>query len=151
MICANILCWVSLTTAISLQAAHQPIETTVVDHPSSSDSEIWQQIMSEEESARRLPRRRVAARVAVDEGPSTVISIHVPTSTTSKRAASTPAAASGPLPSPMDSLPVTFSDDASGKCPAFIQSFLADDTFKSCYPFSMLLQVSLTMSQQRFL
>lgn len=150
MIFANTLCWVSLTTAISLQAAHQPIETEVVDRPSSSDTEIWQQIMSEEESARRLPRKRVAARAAADQGPSTVISIHVPTSTTSKRAAATPAAALGPLPSPMDSMPVTFSDDTSGKCPAFIQSFLADNTFKSCYPFAMLLQVSLKITQQRF-
>ncbi|KAK8048437.1 hypothetical protein PG994_010167 [Apiospora phragmitis] len=96
---------------------------------------------AQEESARRLPRRKVAARAADQEqGSSTVISIEVPTSTTSKRAAKTAAAATGPLPSPMDSLPTTFSDDASGKCPAFIQSFLADNTFKSCYPFSMLLQ-----------
>ncbi|KAK7949752.1 hypothetical protein PG996_000340 [Apiospora saccharicola] len=148
MIFANTLCWVSLTTAISLQAAHQPIETSVVDRPSSSDTEIWQQIMSEEESARRLSRKRVVARAAVDQGPSTVISIHVPTSTTSKRAAPTPAAALGPLPSPMDSMPVDFADDASGNCPAFIQSFLADKTFKSCYPFSMLLQKSLVSLTQ---
>ncbi|KAK8090199.1 hypothetical protein PG997_005160 [Apiospora hydei] len=141
MIFANTLCWVSLTTAISLQASRPPIETPAVDRlPSSSDSEQWQQIMSEEESARRLPRRKVAARAA-DQGSTTVISIEVPTSTTSKRSAVTPAAATGPLPSPMDSLPTTFPDDVTGKCPAFIQSFLADNTFKSCYPFSMLLQV----------
>ena len=153
MIFANTLCWVSLTTAISLQAPHQSAETLVVARPSSPDSEQWQQqIMSEEESpARRLPRRRVAARAA-DQGSTTVISIEVPTSTTSKRAAAaTPAAATGPLPSPMDSVPSTFSADSSSNCPAFIQSFLADSTFKSCYPFSMLLQVSLkTLSQQRF-
>ncbi|KAK8019302.1 hypothetical protein PG990_004440 [Apiospora arundinis] len=143
MIFANTLCWVSLTTAISLQAPQQPIETLVVDHSSPPDSEQWQQIMSEEEPARRLPRRRVAARAAdQEEGSTTVISIQVPTSTTSKRAAAaTPAAATGPLPSPMDSVPSTFSDDGSTNCPNFIQSFLADKTFKSCYPFSMLLQV----------
>ncbi|KAK8114864.1 C6 transcription factor, partial [Apiospora kogelbergensis] len=128
MIFANTLCWSA--------------ETLVVARPSSPDSEQWQQqIMSEEESpARRLPRRRVAARAA-DQGSTTVISIEVPTSTTSKRAAAaTPAAATGPLPSPMDSVPSTFSADSSSNCPAFIQSFLADSTFKSCYPFSMLLQ-----------
>ncbi|OAA54122.1 hypothetical protein SPI_09056 [Niveomyces insectorum RCEF 264] len=51
----------------------------------------------------------------------------------------TTAVPSSPLPKPFDSsLASNFSDN----CPSFINSFLTDPTFKSCYPFSLLLQGS---------
>lgn len=47
---------------------------------------------------------------------------------------------SSPLPSIFDSsLASNFSADSA--CPAFINSFLTNPTFKKCYPFSLLLQV----------
>jgi len=49
-----------------------------------------------------------------------------------------------PLPSPFDtSLGNNFT---SSSCPAFFNSFLGNSTFKSCLPFSLLLQVSCYQS-----
>jgi hypothetical protein len=58
-------------------------------------------------------------------------------------ASTTSVAAASPLPSPLDgSISSNFTNIATSKCPAFLNSFLTNPTFKQCYPFSMLLQVS---------
>ncbi|KAI1815284.1 hypothetical protein GGS20DRAFT_353176 [Poronia punctata] len=53
----------------------------------------------------------------------------------------TPTESASPLPSPFDgALAANFSNDQT--CPNFINAFLSDPTFKSCYPVSLLLQGS---------
>lgn len=64
------------------------------------------------------------------------------TSTTTGTAAqgeTTPASPTSPLPEPLDG---NLSTNMTNDCAAFIEGFLAAPTFKQCYPFSMLLQVS---------
>ncbi|KAJ9137258.1 C6 zinc finger domain containing protein [Pleurostoma richardsiae] len=69
----------------------------------------------------------------------TVVSTVTPASSTSTSSTSTTEAS--PLPSPFDGgLSSNFTGD--GSCPSFINWFLADATFKQCYPFSLLLQSS---------
>ncbi|KAI0390801.1 hypothetical protein F5Y17DRAFT_468659 [Xylariaceae sp. FL0594] len=69
---------------------------------------------------------------------STSISTSKSTSTT---ATTTTTAAASPLPSPFDgALAANFSSGQT--CPNFINAFLSDPTFKSCYPVSLLLQGS---------
>lgn len=68
-----------------------------------------------------------------------------PAATTTVRIAVSKAATPSPLPSPLDgSISANFSTSDSGTnpCPAFLNSFLTNPTFKQCYPFSLLLQVS---------
>lgn len=74
-------------------------------------------------------RRRAKA-----ESETTTVSIPVPSTTT---------LSTSPLPSPFDSsLASNFTgNDGNGACPAFINSFLTNPTFKQCYPISLLLQV----------
>lgn len=56
-------------------------------------------------------------------------------------ATATTTVVTSPLPSPFDSnLAATFNDN--GECAKFINGMLTDSTFKSCYPFSLLIQGS---------
>lgn len=51
---------------------------------------------------------------------------------------------SSPLPEPFDNTPASAfqSSGSTDACPKFISSLLSNPTFKSCYPLSMMLQVS---------
>lgn len=63
------------------------------------------------------------------------ISIEQPTSSSSSN--------SSPLPQAFDgNLASEFSSTAGSKCPAFLNSLLASPSFETCYPLSMLIQVS---------
>jgi hypothetical protein len=48
------------------------------------------------------------------------------------------------LPEPFDNTPASSfqSSGSTDACPKFISSLLSNPTFKSCYPLSMMLQVS---------
>jgi len=73
----------------------------------------------------------------------TTTEVVIDTSTVTKAGdlSTTTTAAASPLPSPFDgALAANFSNDDT--CPNFINAFLSDATFKSCYPVSLLLQVS---------
>lgn len=60
---------------------------------------------------------------------------------TSTGIATAPGTGKGTLPQPFDtSLGNNFTSSA---CPAYFTKFLADSTFQTCYPFSLLLQVSV--------
>ena len=71
------------------------------------------------------------------------------TSSSSSSSASFPLATgsttfNGPLPQPFDtSLGSNFTADS---CPRFFKSFLNDQNFRSCYPFSLLLRVSSVLA-----
>lgn len=59
---------------------------------------------------------------------------------TSTGIATAPGSSKSALPQPFDtSLGANFTSTA---CPAYFTKFLADSTFQSCYPFSLLIQVS---------
>ncbi|KAL7626761.1 hypothetical protein AAE478_003535 [Parahypoxylon ruwenzoriense] len=123
--------WVPLTVAISLGGPPRSTETTLL-----IDARIpvlvnghWQ-IMSEDEH-RQLVRRQSETRTFI---------LDVSTAT---------AVASGPLPTPFDgALAANFSgDNGGGSCLDFINSFLEDPTFQSCYPLSLLLKGSNSFFQ----
>jgi len=47
-----------------------------------------------------------------------------------------------PLPSPFDNnLDFNFTSNGGTSCPKYLNNLLTSDTFKSCYPLSMMLQV----------
>ncbi|KAH8909745.1 hypothetical protein BR93DRAFT_965827 [Coniochaeta sp. PMI_546] len=90
-------------------------------------------MVSQEELKRRDMKKR-------DDSTSTA-----PATTTTVRIAVSTVATPSPLPSPLDgSISSNFSNSGSGTnpCPAFLNSFLTNPTFKQCYPFSLLLQGS---------
>lgn len=56
---------------------------------------------------------------------------------------STEASPPSALPSPLDSgLASSFTGRSGSSCPKFLNDLLSNDEFKSCYPVSMLLDVS---------
>ncbi|KAI1337807.1 hypothetical protein F5Y15DRAFT_144701 [Xylariaceae sp. FL0016] len=134
-----ISCWMSLGAAISLDSPPRPTETALL-----IDTRIpvfvdghWQ-IMSEEDH-RQLHVRGAASNV----GATTTIAIDVSTVTADPTSTTTTAS---PLPSPFDgALSANFSNDDA--CPDFINNFLANSTFQSCYPVSILLQSSTSFFQ----
>ncbi|KAI0145802.1 hypothetical protein F4776DRAFT_375928 [Hypoxylon sp. NC0597] len=134
-----ISCWVPLTAAISLEDTPRSIGTTLL-----IDTRIpvlvngqWQ-IMSEEELLDRELVRRVPATQTYE------IDVSKATATTGSSTAATTTVATSPLPSPFDgALAANFSgDDGGGSCLDFIDKFLADPQFQTCYPLSLLLKNS---------
>lgn len=134
-----ISCWVPLTAAISLEDTPRSIGTTLL-----IDTRIpvlvngqWQ-IMSEEELLDRELVRRVPATETYE------IDVSKATATTGSSTAATTTVATSPLPSPFDgALAANFSgDDGGGSCLDFIDKFLADPQFQTCYPLSLLLKNS---------
>ncbi|KAI0194949.1 hypothetical protein F4808DRAFT_464358 [Astrocystis sublimbata] len=96
----------------------------------------WQ-IMSGEEHGEL--RRRAADPKDAPHATTTEVDIDTSTITKTNPQSSATAAAS-PLPSPFDgALAANFSGN---NCPSFIYKFLANETFKACYPISLLLQGS---------
>ncbi|KOS17163.1 hypothetical protein ESCO_005995 [Escovopsis weberi] len=86
-----------------------------------------------------------------DAPPSGVVNINIhaakqtspaPSNSDPTKASSTPKATA--LPTPFDNTPSSAfrADGADNTCPNFITSLLANPTFKSCYPLSMMLQTS---------
>ncbi|KAI1085642.1 hypothetical protein F5B20DRAFT_519166 [Whalleya microplaca] len=139
-----ISCWISLTTAISLDHPPRAAETQLL-----IDTRIpvflngrWQ-IMSEEEHRQLLHRR---AETDSAGSSTTTYEVGVSTATT---VPTTTSVADGPLPSPFDgALAANFSgDDGGGSCPAFLSSLLKNSTFQSCYPISLLLKNSNSFFQ----
>ncbi|KAI1777744.1 hypothetical protein F4818DRAFT_324456 [Hypoxylon cercidicola] len=135
-----ISCWIPLTAAISLEGSSRSTETTLL-----IDTRIpvlinghWQ-IMSEEEH-RRLVRRQPTTQT---------FTVDVSAATATDASATTSTVATGPLPTPFDgALAANFSgDDGGGSCLNFINGFLEDPTFQSCYPLSMLLKGSNSFFQ----
>lgn len=69
---------------------------------------------------------------------------HSAATTTLSKPSSGAFATSTPLPEPFDNTPSSAfqSSGSTDSCPKFISSLLSNPTFKSCYPLSMMLQVS---------
>ncbi|KAI0017326.1 hypothetical protein F4780DRAFT_611723 [Xylariomycetidae sp. FL0641] len=142
-----ISCWVAVSTAISLGDPPRPTETALL-----IDTRIpvfangrWQ-IMSDDE-LQQLGRRdqgNLGAQENQEDGSktnkaATTTAVEINVSTVTTKPTSTTATAS-PLPSPFDgALAANYSDE---QCPKFINSFLANSTFRDCYPVSLLLQSS---------
>ncbi|KAI1154671.1 hypothetical protein F4825DRAFT_153591 [Nemania diffusa] len=100
----------------------------------------WQ-IMSNEEHG-ELRRRGAASKETTWTAPTaTTTEVVIDTSTVTATADPvTTTTAASPLPSPFDgALAANFSTQS---CPVFINEFLSNATFKSCYPISLLLQGS---------
>ncbi|KAH8674047.1 hypothetical protein BX600DRAFT_224296 [Xylariales sp. PMI_506] len=157
MIIATIACWVSTATAISLDYPPRPLETLIIDERMPVKVGSHWVMMSQEEHQQHLARRANAeshsssssSASTSDSDSTTTLTIAVTTTTSSAsatKATTTTSSASSALPSPFDSV---LSSNFSGgdNCPTFIESFLADATFKSCYPFSMLVQGSTSFFQ----
>ncbi|OTB07209.1 hypothetical protein M426DRAFT_8937 [Hypoxylon sp. CI-4A] len=133
--------WIPLASAISLDhTPRSPTETALL-----IDTRIpifvngrWQ-IMSEEEH-RQLVRRQPATQT---------YKIDVSTATAESSSSTSTTPATGPLPSPFDgALSANFSgDDGGGSCLDFINDFLGNSTFQSCYPLSLLLKNSNSFFQ----
>ncbi|KAI0180317.1 hypothetical protein GGR52DRAFT_530822 [Hypoxylon sp. FL1284] len=126
--------WIPLTAAISLDHSPRSTETSLL-----IDTQIpvlvdghWQ-IMSQDEHRRLVRREQSTQTFTID------------VSTATGTADTTSTVATGPLPTPFDgALGANFSGDdaAGGSCLNFINNFLDDPTFKSCYPLSLLLKGS---------
>lgn len=96
----------------------------------------WVILSREEHEMRMNPAKRSESAPRV----TTTFEIAVSTVT---EARTTSTVSASPLPSPLDSsLSSNFTGPKGDRpCPAFINSFLTNPTFKQCYPFSLLLQV----------
>lgn len=70
--------------------------------------------------------------------------VHTTTTTTPSKPTNSALASSSPLPEPFDNTPASAfqSSGSTDACPKFISNLLSNPTFKSCYPLSMMLQVS---------
>lgn len=70
--------------------------------------------------------------------------VHTTTTTTPSKPTNSALASSSPLPEPFDNTPASAfqSSGSTDACPKFMSSLLSNPTFKSCYPLSMMLQVS---------
>ncbi|KAI8634839.1 hypothetical protein F5Y19DRAFT_469889 [Xylariaceae sp. FL1651] len=140
-----ISCWMCLGAAISLDHLPHSTETAAATATAAEtlliDTRIpvfidghWQ-IMSDDEH-RELRRREAAPK----ESTPTTTEVEIDVSSITTEATTTTTVAS-PLPSPFDgALAANFSAD--DKCPEFLNDFLSNSTFKSCYPVSLLLQGS---------
>ncbi|KAI8962443.1 hypothetical protein F5Y11DRAFT_190405 [Daldinia sp. FL1419] len=130
--------WIPLAAAISLEDTPRSTETNLL-----IDTRIpvfvnghWQ-IMAEDEHRQLVPRAQGTFTVDVSAATATG---DAPSKTT---------VATGPLPTPFDgALAANFSgDDGEGSCLDFINNFLEDPTFKTCYPLSLLLKNSNSFFQ----
>ncbi|KAH7037728.1 uncharacterized protein B0I36DRAFT_359384 [Microdochium trichocladiopsis] len=130
------------------ESTSQPAEPQLlIDHGLPVFIDGHWQIMSEDEHHELYPelaRRTGDVTSTIEIIPPTVTpkpSSTKPATKTSSQSSTTPAstAVNSPLPSPFDG---ALAANFSGSCPAFIEAFLADPTFKACYPFSLLLQGS---------
>lgn len=75
--------------------------------------------------------------------PSRTASGSKPTTVTIQRAAKTAASTSTPLPEAFDgNLAAELQTSSDSNCPAFLKSVLSDPSYETCYPLSMMLQVS---------
>lgn len=92
---------------------------------------------SSEEPSETAPSRSVTTTFTIGIG--------TPSHSKTTSAASSTIVPASPLPSILDSMAANFQGGPNGEppaCPVFINSFLADPTFKQCYPLSMLFDVS---------
>lgn len=111
-------------------------------------------MLSEHDVQQQEMRKRAASEQSESESPESSKS-PMPTSTkspitttfsivvgTQKPSTTSTTAAASPLPSILDSMSVN-SNGVTASCLTFISTFLANSTFKECYPLSMLFDVSL--------
>ncbi|KAI3337361.1 hypothetical protein HD806DRAFT_36775 [Xylariaceae sp. AK1471] len=155
-----ISCWVCLSAAASVSFSIS-LDDELLPQPTVADSDLpstllidtripvfvdghWQ-TMSEEEH-RELRRRGSAPKETPDATSTIKVVIDTSTVTESADSQTTPTAAASPLPSVFDgALAANFSADKT--CPNFINEFLSNETFKACYPVSLLLQGSQSFFQ----
>lgn len=127
-----LFCLVYTAAASSLDPAH-PTETLVLDTRVPIMAERKWAVVDQEE----LDRRNLEAS---DDTTSTAAAGTTVSLTVSAFASTTP------LPSPLDG--GLSSNFAKSSCRTFIYDFLANPTFKQCYPFSLLLEVSSSRPQK---
>lgn len=170
MIFLLVSCWTCLSiTAVAAAASISPDESprptlSGTDTGRQTEPEIllidtripvfvdghWR-IMSDEEH-RELRRREAAPKEPAPTATTTEVVVDVskitdsPDPVSASTSTSTSTVAASPLPSPFDgALAANFSTGQS--CPNFINTFLSNATFKSCYPVSLLLQGSQSFFQ----
>lgn len=114
----------------------------VVDpRPPPRSGNYWQAESFEIVEKEGLLRKRSNLSTSSVPATSSTATSKAVSSTTTSGSAATLTASSSPLPSPFDSS--LGNNFTSPSCPDFIYSFLNNATFKSCLPFSLLLEVSL--------
>ncbi|KAL2016744.1 hypothetical protein VTK56DRAFT_3133 [Thermocarpiscus australiensis] len=143
---AVLICFVSLGLAAPTDTAPL-VETSLIDDGSPQPEGRFWVMRSEHHVERQREQKR-----ATSEGSSTTNPASDSVTTTFSIAVGTPKPSStstsvstSPLPSILDSLSSDFSPGPNGEtppCPIFINSFLRNDTFKQCYPLSMLFERS---------
>ncbi|KAK3333122.1 hypothetical protein B0T19DRAFT_117344 [Cercophora scortea] len=149
-----LVCLVCQATAITLDVP-EPIETLELDTRVLQIVDgKWVLLSQEEVDLRKIKNRAVTTTFSIGVGTATHTADT--TTTTSDASASTTTTADdstssttttlqpSPLPSPLDGGLSSNFTGAAGQnpCPNFINTFLADPTFKQCYPLSLLLQGS---------
>ncbi|KAK4151256.1 hypothetical protein C8A00DRAFT_17322 [Chaetomidium leptoderma] len=161
IILAVFVCFVSHVLAAGPDPA-VPVETLIVDHRSPHREVQGWTVLSEQHVQRRTVQKRATSeeseftestestessqpsKTSASRSVTTTFSIAVGTGTP-KPSSSTTTASASPLPSILDSMSSDFAPGPNGEsppCPIFINSFLADPTFKQCYPLSMLFDRS---------
>ncbi len=129
--------------AVAAEAQELP-ETLILDPRTPTLEDGTWLMLSHDDIERREMRKRVPQEK--ENKPTTTLQIAVSTAktTTKTTSTSTSTSSASPLPSPLDGgLSANFTQDAQGNtpCPTFINSFLTNETFKRCYPLSMLMKV----------
>lgn len=127
------------------------IDTSPPPSPQSSDelldifpSYISEPVLRHLEEVETSDSNDATPRGNVDMKRRTAKEPHGTVTTTLPKSTSSALAASSPLPEPFDNTPASAfqSSGSTDACPKFITSLLSNPTFKSCYPLSMMLQVS---------
>lgn len=158
-ICLALLIVALLATLSSAASVPAPALSIVVDQtPSPLPLEELNDLsFSDDEYELRLeeqPEIRSTSSngaVPLERGDKRKRSAKTPTPTTTQLSKSTSSPSSSPLPEPFDNTPASAfqSSGSTDSCPNFISSLLSNPTFKSCYPLSMMLQVSFGLSGSR--
>lgn len=115
--------------------------TILVDPGTPPVPDHWDQATNNDDELRRRAEPSYSTNSissSATKAPSSKSTL-APTPTSSGIPSAAPLAAS-PLPTPFD---VGFSSNITTTCAAFMKSMLSNQTFKSCLPFSLVLQVRL--------
>ena len=128
--------WTLATEKDALQRRGLKVEDDNKDESTSSSSSAHQTSMAPPESTTAAVAHHTTASASPKSSSSTTSSAASLTTQSSQPSSS-------PLPTPFDQ---GFAGNITESCSNFVYRFLADPTFTSCLPFSLLLQVCLRSS-----
>lgn len=149
---ASLLLLLVLVCRVAAHTADSPVpaETLIMDSRVPNMVQGKWVMVSQQEHKRRDLDGRAASSSDSSSAPSPATTTFQIAVSTVTMASTTSVAPASPLPSPLDgSISSNFSSTGTtpNACPAFLNSFLTNPTFKQCYPFSLLLQVSFPRLQ----